>query len=85
MTKITVLGVGPGDPDLLTLKAKYALESADVVAGFETVLGPVRRWISGEIRSMRYRNQDEELDYVASKAKEGKRCVVCAWGHFIIR
>lgn len=80
MTKITVLGVGPGDPDLLTLKAKEALQKADVVAGFETVLGPVRRWIDGETRSMRYRNQDEELDYVASQAKEGKNCVVCAWG-----
>ncbi|MCH7801583.1 MAG: precorrin-6y C5,15-methyltransferase (decarboxylating) subunit CbiE [Chloroflexi bacterium] len=80
MTKIIVLGVGPGDPDLLTLKARDALQEADVVAGFETVLGPVRRWIKGEIRSMRYRNQEEELDYVASQAREGKKCVVCAWG-----
>ena len=80
MATITVLGVGPGDPDLLTLKARDALQNADVVAGFETVLGPVRRWIKGEIRSMRYRNQEEELDYVAEKAREGKKCVVCAWG-----
>jgi precorrin-2/cobalt-factor-2 C20-methyltransferase len=28
------VGVGPGDPDLLTLKAVHALESADVVAHF---------------------------------------------------
>ena len=45
MTSITIIGVGPGDPDLLTLKARDALQEADVVAGFETVLKPgsVRR------------------------------------------
>ena len=42
MTTITVLGVGPGDPDLLTLKAKDAIAGADVVAGFETVLKPIK-------------------------------------------
>lgn len=80
MTKITVLGVGPGDPDLLTLKAKEALENADVVAGFETVLGPVRRWIKGEALPMRYRDQEEVLTNVGEQASAGKNCVVCAWG-----
>ena len=80
MTKITVLGVGPGDPDLLTLKAKNALESADIVAGFETVLGPVRRWIKGEALPMRYRDQEEVLAYVGEQVSAGKKCVVCAWG-----
>jgi cobalt-precorrin-7 (C5)-methyltransferase len=80
MTMITIVGVGPGDPDLLTLKARDAIESADVVAGFETVLGPVRRWIKGEALSMRYRDQEQALDYVAEQAGKGKRCVVCAWG-----
>ncbi|MEM9824035.1 MAG: SAM-dependent methyltransferase, partial [Bacteroidota bacterium] len=30
-SKITLVGAGPGDPDLLTLKAWKALKSANVV------------------------------------------------------
>ena len=29
--KLTVVGAGPGDPDLITLKAIKALKSADVM------------------------------------------------------
>ncbi len=80
MAAITIVGVGPGDPDFLTLKAREVIRSADYVAGFETVLGPVRRWISGEAMPMRYRDQEEVLERLAAQAKAGKRCVVCAWG-----
>ncbi len=80
MATITVVGVGPGDPDLLTLKARDMIRDANYVAGFETVLGPVRRWISGEALPMRYRDQEEVLERLAMHAEAGKRCVVCAWG-----
>ena len=80
MASITIVGVGPGDPDLLTLKARDAIQSADYVAGFETVLKPVRRWIGGEEMPMRYRNQEDALERLAAHADAGKRCVVCAWG-----
>jgi len=77
---ITIVGVGPGDPDLLTLKAREVIRSADYVAGFETVLGPVRRWIAGEAMPMRYRDQEDVLEALAAHAESGKKCVVCAWG-----
>lgn len=80
MATITVVGVGPGDPDLLTLKARDAIQDADYVAGFETVLGPVRHWIRGEALPMRYRDQEEVLERLTTHAEAGKRCVVCAWG-----
>lgn len=80
MASITIVGVGPGDPDLITLKAREAIRRADYVAGFETVLKPVRRWISGEEMPMRYRNQEDVLEHLAAHADAGKRCVVCAWG-----
>ncbi len=80
MATITVVGVGPGDPDLITLKARDVIREADYVAGFETVLGPVRRWIRGEAIPMRYRDQEDVLERLAAYAESGKTCVVCAWG-----
>ena len=80
MAAITIVGVGPGDPDLLTLKARELIRGADYVAGFETVLGPVRRWIAGEAMPMRYRDQEDVLEALAAHAESGKKCVVCAWG-----
>ena len=41
-TKVTIVGVGPGDNGFLTLKGKQAIEEADLVAGFETVLNVIR-------------------------------------------
>lgn len=80
MATITIVGVGPGDPDLLTLKARGVIRDADYVAGFETVLGPIRRWIRGEAMPMRYRDQEDILDRMTAYAESGKKCVVCAWG-----
>ncbi|MCY4654263.1 MAG: precorrin-6y C5,15-methyltransferase (decarboxylating) subunit CbiE [Dehalococcoidia bacterium] len=80
MVSITIVGVGPGDPDLLTLKARDVIRDADYVAGFETVLSPVRRWIRGEAMPMRYRDQEDVLDRLVAYAAAGRQCVVCAWG-----
>jgi cobalt-precorrin-7 (C5)-methyltransferase len=78
--EITVVGVGPGDPDLLTLKAREALQQAETVVGFKSVLVPVRRWITGDVLPMSYADQDRVLDDLASLAGQGRRCVVCVWG-----
>lgn len=80
MATIAVVGVGPGDPELLTLKARAAIEAADYVAGFATVLEPVGRWIHGTALPMSYRDQDQVLDELASHAGAGNRCVLCVWG-----
>ena len=80
-TRVTIVGVGPGDSGFLTLKGKQAIEEADLVAGFETVLNVIRPFAKkAELCSMAYRNQEEVLDYAVGKAKEGKSLVVCAWG-----
>ena len=80
-TNVTIVGVGPGDNGFISLKAKQAIEEADLVAGFETVLNVVRPFVTdAEICSMAYRNQEEVLDYAIGKAQEGKSLVVCAWG-----
>ena len=48
------------------LSVEEAIAQADVVAGFETVLKPVSRWIKGEALPMRYRDQEDVLDDVAA-------------------
>ena len=78
---VTIVGVGPGDPEMLTIKAQKAVESADIVVGFQTVLNVVSSWVTnGELCPMSYRDQDKVLDYAQSQVKAGKTCVVCAWG-----
>ena len=75
------MGVGPGDNGFLTLKGKQAIEEADLVAGFATVLNVIRPFAKkAELCSMAYRDQEEVLDYAVGKVKEGKSLVVCAWG-----
>lgn len=79
--KITVVGVGPGDPDLLTIQGQQALAAADLVVGFQTVLKVVAgRTGDAEVRSMAYRDQEAVLDYAQEQARQGKSCVVCVWG-----
>ena len=81
-TRATIVAVGPGDNGFLTLKGRQAIEDADLVAGFETVLNVIRPFVkSAELCSMAYRNQEEVLDYAVDKViNEGKSLVVCAWG-----
>ena len=78
---ITVVAVGPGDSDMLTLRGREALMNADLVLGFTTVLNVVRPWLEhAEVRPMTYRDQEEVLEYAEGQVKAGKRCVVCCWG-----
>ena len=78
---VTIVGVGPGDNGFLTLKGQQAIEAADLVAGFETVLKVIHPFAkNAELCSMAYRNQEEVLDYAVGKFNEGKTLVVCAWG-----
>ena len=78
---MTVVAVGPGDPRMLTMRGRQALEAADLVVGFKTVLDVVAEWCGGaEVRPMSYRDQEDVLEYAAGQAGQGKNCVVCCWG-----
>jgi cobalt-precorrin-7 (C5)-methyltransferase len=78
---MTVVAVGPGDPQMLTLRGKQALENAELVVGFKTVLDVVSQWVGhAEVRPMSYRDQEEVLEYAQGQARQGRRCVVCCWG-----
>ena len=44
MGRVLVVGLGPGDPALLTAQARAALEAADSVVGYEAYVAQVRAW-----------------------------------------
>ncbi|MCY4417806.1 MAG: precorrin-6y C5,15-methyltransferase (decarboxylating) subunit CbiE [Chloroflexi bacterium] len=78
---MTVVAVGPGDPEFLTEKGRQALADADLVVGFKTVLDVVSGHTGdAEVRPMAYRDQEAVLDYAQEQATQGKACVVCVWG-----
>lgn len=55
--KLTIVGAGPGDPDLITLKALKALKSADVIL-YDTL-------INSEL--LNYASQEAELIFVGKR------------------
>ena len=78
---MTIVAVGPGDPEFLTVKGREALTEADLVVGFKTVLDVVADHTgNAEVRPMAYRDQEAVLDYAQEQAQQGKSCVVCVWG-----
>jgi cobalt-precorrin-7 (C5)-methyltransferase len=83
---ICCLGVGPGDLGYLTQRGRELLETADVVAGFGTVVDLVRPLTREgcKIISMGYKDQVEMLRRVAALHHQGATCVMAFMGdvHF---
>lgn len=78
---MTVVAVGPGNPEMLTLQGRQALMDADLVLGFNTVLNVVRPLLEhAEVCPMSYRDQEQVLEYAEEQVKQGRKCVVCCWG-----
>jgi cobalt-precorrin-7 (C5)-methyltransferase len=78
--KVLLVGVGPGNPDYVTARVAQAITSADIVAGFATVLTVVDQLITGQRVVLTYRNQEEQLAELARLHAAGKQCVVCCYG-----
>ena len=80
---VTLVGAGPGDPELLTLKAVRALRSADVIL-FDDLVAPeildfarreARRMLVGKTGHRPSCRQDDINGLMVSLAKAGKRVV----------
>lgn len=80
------VGIGPGDPGLLTVRGAEVIEQAEVIVGFRTVNGFVSEWIPSraEVIHLSYANQVEELERAVQLHKAGKKVVVLFMGdpHF---
>ena len=78
--EVWVVGVGPGKPEYLTVKAVKLVEGADYVAGFKQALQVVEKLVKGKMQIIDYANEREALKLLASEAKAGKKCVICCYG-----
>ena len=58
--KVYLIGAGPGDPELFTLKGKRCLEKADVIVG---------DYLADE-RILRFANKNAEYIYVGKKLRQ---------------
>lgn len=80
---VTLVGAGPGDPELLTLKAMRALQSADVIL-FDDLVSPevlelarreAKRLLVGKRGGRESCRQDDINEMMVRFAKAGKRVV----------
>ena len=78
--EVWIVGVGPGDPDYLTVKAIKLIEGADYVAGFRQALQVVEKVVKGRAIAIDYNNEGDVLNFIASEERAGKRCVICCYG-----
>jgi uroporphyrin-III C-methyltransferase/precorrin-2 dehydrogenase/sirohydrochlorin ferrochelatase len=80
---VTLVGVGPGDPELLTLRAARALQSADVILIDDLVAPGILDFARREAKKMlvgttgycRSRKQGESVALMIALARSGKRVV----------
>ncbi len=81
--EVVLVGAGPGDPELLTLKAVRALQSADIIVHDRLVMPGVLELARREARRIEVGKrghgaacrQDEINDLVIGLAREGQRVV----------
>ena len=73
--KVYIVGGGPGDPELLTLKAKRIIESADVVIFADSLVSPEVVAFAKEgaqVVGSKEMNLDEIMELELSSVREGK-------------
>lgn len=78
--KLTCVGLGPGGHDDLTLRARAALDGADVIVGYTTYIELVRDDYSHkELLSTPMRKERERCEMALARASQGERvALVCS-------
>jgi precorrin-2 C(20)-methyltransferase len=78
---IAVVGIGPGDPSLLTQQARSVLEAAEVIIGYASyldLLGELN--LSGELRAHPIGAEGERARETVELARNGKRVALVSSG-----
>ena len=77
MSKVFFVGCGPGDPDLITIKAKKLLQKADVVIYSGSLIPPqiLKMCKKAKIHDASKLVREEIFDILKKNAKKGKNVV----------
>lgn len=70
---VYAVGIGPGNREYLHRRGARAIREADVVVGFETVVGFVADEIDADLLTCGYADEMETLDEFADNVADGKR------------
>jgi precorrin-4/cobalt-precorrin-4 C11-methyltransferase len=76
--KITIIGAGPGDPDLITVKGLNALQKADVVMYADSLVSEAlieRAKSDAEVIKTAGMHLEEMVELMAARVREGKEVV----------
>jgi len=74
--KVYIVGAGPGDTDLLTIKGKRLLKEADVVIYAGSLVHPdILQGLEAELFDSAKLNLDEIIGIISGKVEEGKKVV----------
>ena len=76
--KITIIGAGPGDPDLITVKGLNALQKADVVMYADSLVSEAlieRAKSDAEVIKTAGMHLEEMVELMADRVREGKEVV----------
>ncbi|MGL5270147.1 MAG: precorrin-3B C(17)-methyltransferase [Selenomonadaceae bacterium] len=81
MGKITVIGIGPGSLEDMTPRARRAIESADVIVGYNTYIGLIEQIIGGkEIIGTAMMQEIDRCQMAVDKALNNKEVAVISSG-----
>ena len=76
INRVVIVGAGPGDPELITLKGKRALEEADLVVYTGSLINPqILSEAKAELRDSSGLTLEEMIEVMTKFIKEGKKVV----------
>jgi len=70
---VYAVGIGPGNLDYLTPRGRHAIEDADVVVGFSTVVDFIADETEADLLTCGYKDEREALTTFADRVADGER------------
>lgn len=81
MTKLYVVGIGPGGRDRMTLKAIESIKKSDIIVGYTPYIEYLGDLVEGkEIYSTGMKGEIERCKFAIEKVKEGKNTAIVSTG-----